>query len=166
MHVLHPNDARTEPWVPQTLGGILLLSWPFWQTRILSTLFNQHSPWTACTHQSECILTIISSAVRTSSSVDQQVITMGLESSSVRFLSSGFAHLLEGGAVFFLKRLYLGSSFRFIAKFRGIYRNFLCHYCLPMHKLPSMNILHLMGTFVTTDVPTLNIIPPKACSFH
>ena len=37
-----PNDARTEPRVPQTLRGLLLLLWPFAQTRILFTLFNNH----------------------------------------------------------------------------------------------------------------------------
>ena len=37
-----PNDARTEPRVPQTLRGLLFLLWPFAQTRILFTLFNNH----------------------------------------------------------------------------------------------------------------------------
>lgn len=37
-----PNDARTEPRVPQTLRGLLLLLWLFAQTRIWFTLFNNH----------------------------------------------------------------------------------------------------------------------------
>ena len=37
-----PNDARTEPRVPQILRGLLLLLWLFAQTRIWFTLFNNH----------------------------------------------------------------------------------------------------------------------------
>ena len=95
-----PNDARAEPRLPKLSEGFCFycdpLHRPGYYPHYLTT-----TPLDSMHRQSECILTIISSAGRTSSSAYQQVITMELEISSIRFLSLGSAHLLEGGVVGF-----------------------------------------------------------------
>lgn len=105
LHYIHPAEAQTEHWAPQTSGDLASLQ-PCGETEDALRLFNNQSAvqhgTVAATDGGHASWPSISSGPRPHSSVHPHVTEMGLEPSPVRFRRPGwvlyfFVWLFFGG---------------------------------------------------------------------